>query len=157
MKYVKEILNNLNILNEILDEIGTSRLLLNNDFSVDEMSMEDWLKINVKQNGRNRIPLSFTFTMTGLEISLDRIGEAIDWNNEQLERSGRMIKTVLKNLLVSHILVEHYGSSRTQISLFGQDGTCTNNFKYREGFFLKGKREDKLYFPIYSLGNNEII
>ena len=149
MNYTKEISDKVDMVNEVLDEIKIPRLLENPDFIVDEMSAETWLKINLKNKGENKIPLSLTFTPTGLEIRLDRIAEAIDWSDKDLKESNAIVVTMLKNLFTSHVLVEYYGSSRTLISLFGQDGKCTNNFKYWEGLSFKGKREDKLYFPLY--------
>lgn len=151
MNYTKEVSEKIDIVNGVLDEINAPHLLENPDFSVDDMSIESCLKINLKDKGQNKIPLSLTFTPTGLEIRLDRIAEAIDWSDKDLKESNAIVTTILKNLFTSHILVEYYGSSRTQISLFGQDGKCTNNFKYSEGFSLKGKRKDRLYFPVYSL------
>ena len=149
MIYTKEVSEKVDLVNRVLDEINAPHLLANPDFSVDEMSMESWLKINLNDGVHNNVPLSLTFTQTGLEVRLDRIAEAIDWSDRDLKESRFAILTMLKNLFTSHILVEYYGSSRTLISLFGQDGKCTNNFKYNEGFSLKGKREYRLYRPIY--------
>lgn len=149
MNYTKEISEKIDIVNGVLDELNAPGLLENPEFYVDEMSMESWLKINLKDEGQNKIPLSITFTPTGLEIRLDRIAEAIDWSDKDLKESNAVVITMLKNLFTSHVLVEYYGSSRTQISLFGRDGKSTNNFKYSEGLSLKVKREDRLYNPIY--------
>ncbi len=149
MIYTKYVYEKLDLVNGMLDEINALHLLENPDFSVDEMSMESWLKINLNEGDHNKVPLGLTFTQTGLEIRLDRIAEAIDWSNKDLKESRLAISTMLKNLFTSHILVEYYGSSHTLISLFGQDGKCTNNFKYNEGFSFKRKREDRLYHPIY--------
>ena len=150
MNYTKEITDKVGIVNEVLDEIRIPRLLENPDFMVDEMSMESWLKVNLKDKGENKIPLSLTFTSTGLEVRLDRIGEALDWSNKNLKESNAVVKSMIKNLLTSHILVECYGSSQTRISVYGRDGKCTNNFKYQEILSFKGKRKDRLYFPVYS-------
>jgi len=149
MNYTKEVSEKVDLVNGVLDKIHAPHLLENPDFSIDEMSMESWLKINLNEGGQNKIPLSLTFTQTGLEIRLDRIAEAIDWSDKDLKESSSVVSTMLKNLFTSHVLVEYYGSSRTLISLFGKDGKCSNNFKYSEGLSLKGKREDRLYYPIY--------
>jgi hypothetical protein len=151
MNYIKEISEKMGVVNKVLEKINVPHLIENPDFSIDEMSMESWLQMNLKDKGKNRIPLSLTFTPTGLEVRLDRIAEAIDWSDKDLKESNAVINIMLKNLFTSYVLVEYYGSSRTRISLFSQDGKCTNNFKYSEGLSLKGKREDRLYFPIYSL------
>ncbi len=149
MNYTKEVSKKVELVDGVLDEIHAPHLLENPYFSVDEMSMESWLKINLNDGGHNKIPLSLTFTQTSLEIRLDRIVEAIDWSDKDLKESSLVVSAVLKNIFTSHILVEYYGSSRTRISLFGQNGKCSNNFKYSEGLSLKGKREDRLYHPIY--------
>lgn len=150
MSYTKEISDKIDMVNEVLDEIKIPRLLENADFIVDEMSIESWLKINLKDKGENKIPLSLTFTLTGLEVRVDRVAEAIDWSDKDFKEANAIVKSTLKNLFTSHVLIEYYGLSFTRISLFGQDGKCTNNFKYREGLSFKGKREDRLYFPVYS-------
>ncbi|GGZ39322.1 hypothetical protein GCM10007049_35870 [Echinicola pacifica] len=149
MNYTKEVSEKVELVNGVLDEIHAPHLLENPDFSVDEMSMESWLKINLNDGGHNKVPLSLTFTQTSLEIRLDRIAEAIDWSDKDLKESRSIVSTMLKNLFTNHVLVEYHGASRTLISLFGQDGKCTNNFKYSEGISFKGKREDRLYHPIY--------
>ena len=149
MNYTKEVSAKIDIVNGVLDEINVPYLLENPDFYVDDMSMESWLKINLNDKGQNKIPLSLTFTPTGFEIRLDRIAEAIDWSDKDLKEANEVVTTMLKNLLTSHVLVEYYGSSRTKISFFGKDGKCTNNFKYSEGLALRGKREDRLYYPVY--------
>lgn len=151
MNYTKEVSEKVHIVNGVLDEINAPHLLENPDFFVDDMSIESCLKINLKDTGQNKIPLSLTFTPTGLEIRLDRIAEAIDWSDKYLKESSTIVAIMLKNLFTSHVLVEYYGSSRTLISLFDQNGKCTNNFKHSEGLSLKRNREDRLYFPIYSL------
>ena len=149
MNLAKEVSEKIEFVNEVLGEIHAPNLLENPDFSVDEMSMASWLKINLNKNSQNKIPLSLTFTKLGLEIRLDRIAEAIDWSDKDLKESRPIASKMLKNLFTSHILVEYYGSSRTSISLFSRDGRCTNTFKYSSGISFKGKREDRLYYPIY--------
>lgn len=149
MDYIKEIYNTISIVNNILDEIKIPHLLGNTDFIVNEMSMESWLKIDLVDKGQNKVPLSFTFTLSGLEVRLDRVTEAIDWSDNHLKESRNSVKSILKNIFINHILVEYHGSSITIISLFGQDGKCTNQFKYYEGFSLKRKKEYRLYFPVF--------
>lgn len=149
MIYTKEISAKVDLVNGVLDEIRAPHLLESPDFSVDEMSREFWLKINLNDGGYKKVPLSLTFTQTGLEIRLDRISEAIDWSDKDINEYRSVILTMLKNLFTSHILVEYHGSSRTSIRLFGQDGKCNNSFKYYEGFSLIGKRKARLYHPVY--------
>lgn len=129
MNYAKEVSEKVDFVNGVLDEINAPHLLENPDFSVDDMSMESWLKINLNDRGQNKIPLDLTFTPTGLEIRLDRIAEAIDWSDKDLKESSTIVTAMLKNIFTSHVLVEYYGSSHTVISLFDQNGKCTNNFK----------------------------
>jgi hypothetical protein len=147
MHYISEISENLDMVNELFDKLGTSHLLENADFFIDSMSMESWLKVNLRNNEQNKIPLSLTFSLGGLEIRLDRISEAISWTNENLKKSNSWI--MLKNILTSYILVKYYGKSQTYISLFGRDGKCTNEFKFIEGFSLNRKRQIRLYQPIF--------
>src|SRR5690554_936790 len=132
MNYTKEVSEKIELVNEVLDEINVPHLLKNTDFSVDDMSMESWVKINLNVKGQNKIPISLTFTQTGLEIRMDRIPEAIDWSDKDLKESKSVVMTMLKHLFTNHILVEYYGSSHTLISFFGRDGKCSNSFKYRE-------------------------
>ena len=153
MNYTKDVSEKIDLVNEVMDKINTPHLFENSDFSVDDMSLSSWVKINLNGKGQNKISLSLMFTQTSLEIRMDRIAEAIEWSSKDLRESKAIVMTMLENLFKSHILVEYYGSSRTRIRFFDQDGKCTNNFRYYEGFpFCKGKREDKLYFPIYPAG-----
>lgn len=156
MSFAKEITDKVSMVNEVLNEIKIPHLLENPDFFVDEMTMESWLKVDLKDNGENRIPLNLTFTKTGLEVRLDRIAEALDWSNKDFRESKVVIKSIIKNLFTSHILVEYHGLSRTRISLFAQNGKCTNTFKYQENLSFKEKREDRLYFPVYSYTDKNI-
>ncbi|PZX59323.1 hypothetical protein LV84_01354 [Algoriphagus ratkowskyi] len=149
MNYTLEVSEKIKLLNRVLDEIDVCHLFENSDFSVDEMSMKSWLRINLTVSNHNKIPLSLTITEMGMEIRLDRISEALDWSDNDLRDNFLVVSSILKNIFTSYILVEYYGSSRTLISLFGQDGRCTNKFKYYEGLSFKAKREVRLYFPIY--------
>jgi len=149
MKYTLEISKKIEIVDVVLEEINVPNLLKSPDFYVDEMSINSCLRVNFVDKGENKIPLSLTFTPTGLEVRLDKVNEAIDWSDKDFMESNTVIKSVLKNLFTSYVLVEHYGYYRTRISLFGQDGMCTNIIKHQEGISFKGKRRDRLYFPIY--------
>ncbi len=62
------------------------------------MSIESWLKINLKNKGQNRIPLNLTFSPTGLVVRLDRIAEVIDWSDKDLIESNEIVTTMLNNL-----------------------------------------------------------
>jgi len=134
MNYTKEVSDKVSFVNEVLDKIHAPHLLENPDFSIDEMSMDSWLKINLNAGGHNKIPLSLTFTQTSLDIRLDRIAEAICWSDKQLKEASSVVATMLENIFTSHVLVEYYGSSHTLIRLFDKDGKCSNKFKYFEGF-----------------------
>ena len=99
MEYVKEISEKIIFINQILDEIKVAHLFENSSFIIDEISMEYWVKINLNNKGKNKISASFTLTLTGIEVRLDRIGEAIDWSNKDLIDSKEVIKKLLKNYL----------------------------------------------------------
>ncbi len=145
----KEIAETMLVVNDVLGKIGAPHLLENDDFELDDMSGESWIKLNLRDRGSNSIPLSMTFTPTDVEIRIDRVAEAIEWSNKQILESRPAVMEILRNLFISHVLVEHHGRTHTRISFYGQDGMRTNCFKYYEGFGLKGKREDRLYYPIY--------
>ncbi len=151
MDYIKEISEKIIVIDEVLTELNTQPLFQNTDFIVDNMSFESWLKIDFNYIAKNQIPISLIFTPTNLEIRLDRISEAIDWSNKDFEKSITIIKSVMKKLFTSYILVEYYGRSKTEINLFDKEGKCTNHFMYREGFSFNQKKEKKLYSPLYNM------
>ncbi|WP_129717402.1 hypothetical protein [Pedobacter sp. SYP-B3415] len=64
MNYTKEVFEKVEIVSRVLDEFDASYLLESSDFSVDEMSMESWLKLNSNDKNENKIPLSLTFMQT---------------------------------------------------------------------------------------------
>jgi hypothetical protein len=150
MIYSKEINEFVSVVDSVFDDLRIPQLLNNTDFIIDEMSTSYWFKVNLNPDRKNNIPLSLTFTETSLEIRLDRIAEAIDWTKNDLIKAVDKIKEILKNLFTSYILVEYYGTSDTRISLFGDTGTGTNKLRYSEGFSFNNKKEQRLYFPIYS-------
>ena len=149
MNYIKEVSEKIDLVNEVLDEIKAPHLLENPDFSVDYMSMESWLKINLNDKGQNKIPLSLTFTRDNLEIGIDRFTEALDWSNKDLNKSKTFVMKMLIIIFTSYIFVEYHGLSRTLIRFFDRNGKFTNRFKFIDGLSFKGKREYRLYFPIY--------
>jgi hypothetical protein len=149
MNYTSEIIEKLRLVNEVLDKLHVPTLLDNDDFSIDEMSMESWLKVDLRVESNNKIPLSFIFTQGGLEIHLDRVSEAYDWSNKEIKKSSSSLSSMLSTLLTSYFLVEYHGSGHTKIRLFSKNGKCLNVLRYTEGLAFIGKREYQLYFPIY--------
>jgi hypothetical protein len=151
MKYKDEIRNKLEFINEILNEIKIECISNNADFIIDDMSTESWLKFNLQNVEQNKAVLSITFTLTEIEIKIDRISEAINWSNKDLVYFKESIKKIFTNLLTNYVLVQYFGSSKTRISLFDNTGNCNNIFNYTEGISFKLKQESRLYFPIYSI------
>jgi len=157
MNYSREIWKKIELVNNVLDDIGAAQLFENSSFSIDHMSTETWLKVNMSDKESNKISLSIIFTPYNLCLNLDRVSEAIDWSNDTINKAKMNVMLILKNILVSYILVEYYGMNRTQIRLFNQEGKCTNYFNYREGFPFFNKSKYKLYFPVYCQNPNSAL
>ncbi|NDV60154.1 hypothetical protein [Bacteroides sp. 519] len=151
INYSKEINKKIDLINSIFDELSVPHLLENPDFSVYYMSSETWLSVSLEHKKDNRIPLWITITKNTIEIRLDRISEAITLSDNFLKTSPANARLKLINVFTSYILVEYYGSFRTQMRLFNPEGECTNIFNYYQGISFWGKRKSKLYSPIYSL------
>lgn len=143
--YIKEIRERIELINSVLGDINISHLFDNSDFSIDDMSSETWLKINLRHNKPNKIPLWIIISRDSIEVRLDRISEAIILSDESFTNARLLLKTVF----TSYILVEYYGLSRTRIRLYNQEGKYVQVFNYHQGIPFWGKRESKLYFPIY--------
>jgi len=150
MQFDIKVTEKVAIVNNALDEINASRLFENADFSIDEMSTESWLKINLNSCNDSRIQLSLTLALDTLEISLENITEVIDWTNEQLRDYRYQVVNTLKNILTRNILVEHYGHSKTIIKILDPQGLCINKFTHMERFsWSRQKKKERLYPPIY--------
>lgn len=148
----EQIFEKVQLMDEVLEEIGVPMLLNNSYFNVDEMSTGSWLRVNLDEIHENKIPLSLTFTTVAIEARLDRVSEALGWSNDDIWESRPAVKSILKNLFTNYALVEYYGSTRTRITLFDRYGHGTNHFRYYEGISFSMKRSMRLYFPIFHGG-----
>jgi hypothetical protein len=151
MEYRNEIIVNIALVNKVLQELNAPLLLENDDYFIDDMSFDGWLKIDFKPPVDNMVSFSMIFTPSGLEIILDRVAEAIEWSHDQLQNSGEAAMITIKKLLTSYLLVEYYGQIGTHIRLFNSSGEFLTSFKYNMFFFLRRPSKSKLFMPIYSL------
>lgn len=150
MDFIQEVVDKINIVNEVLLEMGQSPLLENTDFVIDEMSKGSWLKVDIVDTGRNNVPLAFIFSKSGLSVRIDRIDEAIDLSDVLIRKSSTQVKAMLKDIFTCSVLVKYYGSVYTVMKFYGKDGSCTKTFRCMVLFLDKPKQKERLYLPIYN-------
>ncbi len=139
----------IRVVDQVLIELKSSPIHENSIFSYDEMSTDDWVKVDLVIEAANWMPLSLTFSQLGIGLRLDRIAEAIDWSNQNLLDDGEIVTMMIKNIFTSYILVTYRGQSHTSMRLFSENGKQLHNFEYREGYSFNNKSEYKLYTPIF--------
>ena len=139
----------IGVINQVLSDFEAFDIFSNSEVRINhETLLDNYLQFKLYRNDRH-VPLYFEIMGGDIRVDIDRTSETSEWRIEQLKNDREEIIDFLKELLTSYVLVEYYGPRHTRISLFGQDGKCTDSFKYQDGFSFKGKREDRLYFPIY--------
>ncbi|MCA0428652.1 MAG: hypothetical protein LCH37_14555 [Bacteroidetes bacterium] len=148
MEFIIEIKEQINLINEVLIDLKQSLLLDNQDFILDEMTAERYLKL--KYISPNHINFIITITPFGTNIDVDRAMEAYDVGKEYVNNNKTDYKAFFLTLFTSRIKVEYFGSNYTKIYFYDDSGTCIKTLKFVTGLYLKIGCKIKEYSPIYT-------
>ena len=115
MTYKAEILDKIDIINQVLLRLNKPGIFENSDFSIDEMSVEFYLKLNFVK--KESVRFNIKISLSDIQIGIDRIDEAFTWPNNALEYDKKEIDNLIEQLLISTIKVEYCGSNYTKLYL----------------------------------------
>lgn len=148
MRYEKEIINKLDLINSVLKNLDVASLEANEDFTIDEQfHQEHYIKFLLQKP--YCVNLELILINNALQINLDRANESFEWSNLQINENIEEIKSFIKMLFTSIIKVEYCGSHYTKIYLYNESGNCIKTLKYVTGLYLKVGCKIKEYPPIY--------
>ena len=120
MKLIREIHEQVNLINEVLIYLEQSVLLENQDFILDEMTSERYLKL--KYTSQIHINCTITLTPYGTQVDVDRAIEIYYVGMEYINNNKIEYKAFFQTLLTSKIKVEYCGSNYTKIYFYNDIG-----------------------------------
>lgn len=147
MTYKAEILDIIDTINQVLLRLNKPTIFENPDFSIDEMSMEFYLKLNFAK--KESIHFNIKISLHDIQIGIDRIDEAFTWSTNALEHDKKEIDNLIEQLFTSTIKVEYCGSNYTKLYLLNSIGECSKTLKYVTGLYLKINCQTREYKPVY--------
>jgi len=154
LEFDKKMMPAIQVIDEALGELGATSLFKNPEVLINrELLLENHLQFEIKRN-TNHVPLMFWVMGGDIRIDVDRAEEISEWPSDLIIKDKNKVLSFLTSLFSSYILVEYYGFSHTRINFFSQEGQCVDTYKFQTGLSFKGKREARLYFPIYPIKEN---
>jgi hypothetical protein len=147
---IEKINQQLKKVNNLLNSLAQKDILNNPDYKTDDFSNERYFKIHF--NKKNHISFSLLFSEKGIDISIDRIIEAISLKYKEV-CEGNSIEEFLKLLYLYKITVEYIGDNHTIIKFFDRNNSLVKKIKNKpeRTFFSKlftKEKEVYEYLPI---------
>ena len=141
MRYSKEIVNQIKIIDEVLYSLNLPSILKNEYFVTDAISCENYLKLHY--NKPNNIFFSIILNSFGVQIDIDEAKEILD-----LSLSSPKEEKYFKEFVIR---IKKYGKYYINISFFNQKRECVKTIRYIEinSFSLNFKATLKEYPPLY--------
>ena len=148
MRYSKEIVNQIKIIDEVLYSLNLPSILKNKYFVTDTISCEDYLKLHY--NKPNNIFFSIILNSFGVQIDIDEAKEILDLSLSS-PKEEKYFKEFVKILFTSFIRIKKYGKYYIKISFFNQKREYVKTIRYIEinSFSLNFKATLKEYPPLY--------
>lgn len=148
MKYSDKIIYQVDYINSLLKGYNEKPIFDNNNFIIDEMSWEGYLKITFKK--AELISFDIICSSNEFQINIDRANEALDISASDFSKNELIVKDFLDFLFTCRTKVEYCGSNYTKIYFYNGSGNCVKTLKYVTGLYLKFNCKTKEYKPIYS-------
>jgi len=147
MKYSDKITYQVDYINTLLKGYNEKPIFDNDNFTIDEMSWEEYLKINFKK--ADSIRFDIICSSNEFQINIDRANEALDLSSSNFISNVLLVKDFFDFLFKCRAKVEYCGSNYTKIYFYDQSGICVKTLKYSTGLYFKAGCKTKEYSPIY--------
>lgn len=148
MKYSDKIIYQVEYINSLLKGYNEKPIFDNKNFMIDEMSWEEYLKINFKKS--DSISFDIICSSNVFQINIDRANEALDLSSNDFNKNELIVKDFLDFLFTCRTKVEYCGSNYTKIYFYDGSGNCVKTLKYVTGLYLKIGCKSKEYLPIFT-------
>lgn len=148
MKYSDKITYQVNFINSLLKGYNEKPIFDNENFIIDELSWEEYLKINFRKE--DSIRFDIICSSSEFQINIDRANEALDLSSSDFSKNEVVVKNFLDFLFKCRAKVEYCGSNYTQICFYDEIGDCVKSLKYVTGLYLKVGCKTMEYPPIYT-------
>ena len=129
MRYSKEIVNQIKIIDEVLYSLNLPSILKNKYFVTDTISCEDYLKLHY--NKPNNILFSIMLNSFEVQIDIDEAKEILDLSLSS-PKEEKYFKEFVKILFTSFIRIKKYGKYYIKISFFNQKREYVKTIRYVE-------------------------
>jgi len=153
MKYNKEILDNIDIINQALILLERETLFFNKDFKLNkDINSKDWIKLSLHKI--NRVPICLEITSGEIRIDIDRAEEVICISHNFIKENKENIIKLIVMILSSFIKVKYCGKGYTKIFFLDKNNKVLDAIEHYKNilFSLKLKCKEHIYMPIYPRG-----
>lgn len=148
--YSEKQLRNIHFLNEILDDLDQPKIEENGLFKRDEeVSGYGYAAYRLTGHENPDLHLSVHIAQDAIWFNIDRMWECFEWGQRHIDSEPELVKSWIRTILTSHILIEHRGSGFTRIRFFNREGVCTNSCKLYDRIWMFGRAKFKLYTPVF--------
>lgn len=124
----------ISIFDKVFGDLGQTPLLENEQFLLDELSFDKYLKFNSKEKA-GRIKIAFEITTAAVTFYIDRTSEIPEWTYAWIKENPLLFETEIKNIFSNTILIEYKGN-KTIINLLNGTGQIIRIYKFYNGLFL---------------------
>ena len=149
MDYSDKILYQIDYINSLLNDYNEKPILENENFTLDEMSWAEYLKVTFRKT--NSISFDLICSSTDFQLNVDRANEVVDLMLDDFDKNKETIRAFFNCLFVCKVKIEYCGSNYTKIFFYNDKGSCIKTLKYVTGLYLKFGCRIKEYPPIFTL------
>ena len=128
MFFCEEINTQLLIINSFIRKFNEATIINNENYIIDDMSWERWLKVNYVKN--NRIPFSIVFSPYEFKIEIDQAYEIIDIDFSDFIKNKKEIQNILDDLYSCFIIIKKYGNFITVIKFIDNNNQSVRKIKF---------------------------
>ena len=129
MRYSKEIVNQIKIIDEVLYSLNLPSILKNEYLVTDAINCENYLKLHY--NKPNNILFSIMLNSFEVQIDIDEAKEILDLSLSS-PKEEKYFKEFVKILFTSFIRIKKYDKYYIKISFFNQKRECVKTIRYIE-------------------------
>ncbi|WP_444996838.1 hypothetical protein [Aliikangiella sp. IMCC44359] len=137
------------LLNDILESMHQQSMDNNSAISLSDMSMESYVKMNVKTE--NSVLIDIELSESGIDIGIDKSPEAFSWGVEHIDRDKKDVISILRIILTSFVEIKSYGKKYKVITFKNSDGENLYSKMLLGGLFSNVlSRKTVVYEPVFS-------
>jgi len=150
MQYDSSVQEKLDQCNQVLSDLGHSRIQDNVIFTVNpERNFEHYVEFNVIHPSGLHVCLQIS--NDGFTVQMDRCSEIFDFSTEMVRTNPEIIRSLFKVILTADIEIRYYGPSLTKFIFHPKGGEVSRSVKVHTGLLIWPIPKIRVFKPIYDI------